>query len=924
MPHPDILQKPSETANAAIANELDEILRKRRQSAGRLTNTVEALERSAKRVETFRQAAACLEHLSQSDQKKLFCSLEISGNFERCMQAAADCQKKLRQAADTFRGLAVRFQRDTVNLGVIGLMGAGKSLFLQSLSSLPNEFIPSADGPSCTGVTCVIENVPGQSCTEVFFTFKDEEMVQEEINQELQYLWQKITGKTDGPRLTAPDTWQEELSRAFQAMKRELDARKITMGDLFKSWKIASNIYHDQWGTWRPLVYPTKPKRESGAETLSGEEWQKLLEQWQERMAAWEAGLKPYPLKLLDEAQWARDGAPRCMLTDLHKIRSYITKHSVAGEGNTEIYHHHCYHITIREAHIRTAFAGVDARICLIDTVGIGDKSTDTRDRMNRAIDVDSDGLIFIHKYPGCREYQAYEEMDRLSEICGERNSRRPGDWMAYLINAVPKKDCGDEWIINTFDPDIAAASLQLSENTLNPLKVKECAAALKDYTQGLFDDACAKDVFSKDDALNPDGRYIRLRYTANVGDSNAVTEFLNRFLRQISQRLEQIDAARMKDAETMRADAERAKWEFDRLVQMLNIPSRNDLELVSKLMDDKQAELRQTLSSYYRNGLHPELVSPLTLFQNKLEAMVNDSPDAPCKLKNLVQAVWAEHMPDWRRTQLLAMERLYREIRKIAAASSPGHIQAEQDFKKTVAEYFVKKLGIDLTKLANLDELTKRPLLETDETFFQDVKTPLFQKTDAGDLPQFFDALYHFHLNDSTVMAKAILTHVAAEHLCTYTVQGALDEDGKPSGSPQSTASDAHPKYAPPGSYAQPAVDRAEPVLGEESKVLEIEKNLRLRLQLISNDLKTYQTVEASYCISPQARLQEELIHFTMCFGEPYQKTWMLVFYNLYRNGVILQGEMDDFQRIRNVGEQLQHYINEYRNDHSTCETVI
>ena len=57
--------------------------------------------------------------------------------------------------------LKTRFLRKTLNIGVIGRAGQGKSRLLQSLSGLSTDEIPSGDRSHCTGVRSTIHHNPG-------------------------------------------------------------------------------------------------------------------------------------------------------------------------------------------------------------------------------------------------------------------------------------------------------------------------------------------------------------------------------------------------------------------------------------------------------------------------------------------------------------------------------------------------------------------------------------------------------------------------------------------------------------------------------------------------------------------------------------------------------------------------------------------
>ncbi|MEM8722605.1 MAG: hypothetical protein AAGE84_25505 [Cyanobacteria bacterium P01_G01_bin.39] len=57
--------------------------------------------------------------------------------------------------------LKSRFNRDTINIGVIGRAGQGKSRLLQSLTGLSSNEIPTGDRGHCTGVRSTIQHQPG-------------------------------------------------------------------------------------------------------------------------------------------------------------------------------------------------------------------------------------------------------------------------------------------------------------------------------------------------------------------------------------------------------------------------------------------------------------------------------------------------------------------------------------------------------------------------------------------------------------------------------------------------------------------------------------------------------------------------------------------------------------------------------------------
>ena len=68
---------------------------------------------------------------------------------------------KVKACIGELQNLESRFNRDTINISVIGRAGQGKSRLLQSISGLENEIIPADKGGDCTGAKSVICNAEG-------------------------------------------------------------------------------------------------------------------------------------------------------------------------------------------------------------------------------------------------------------------------------------------------------------------------------------------------------------------------------------------------------------------------------------------------------------------------------------------------------------------------------------------------------------------------------------------------------------------------------------------------------------------------------------------------------------------------------------------------------------------------------------------
>ncbi|WP_027250149.1 dynamin family protein [Planktothrix agardhii] len=77
----------------------------------------------------------------------------------------ASFEQKIREQLGSLRRLQGRFSRKTLNIGVIGRMGQGKSTLLQSLTGLKNEVIPALSGKACTAARSTICHQQGNLTT---------------------------------------------------------------------------------------------------------------------------------------------------------------------------------------------------------------------------------------------------------------------------------------------------------------------------------------------------------------------------------------------------------------------------------------------------------------------------------------------------------------------------------------------------------------------------------------------------------------------------------------------------------------------------------------------------------------------------------------------------------------------------------------
>ena len=88
--------------------------------------------------------------------------------------------------------LVKRFNRETINISVVGRARQGKSRLLQSISGLPNDIIPADDGGDCTGAKSIITN-SDEANTRASVSFYSESEILNAVNDYLSALgWPTI------------------------------------------------------------------------------------------------------------------------------------------------------------------------------------------------------------------------------------------------------------------------------------------------------------------------------------------------------------------------------------------------------------------------------------------------------------------------------------------------------------------------------------------------------------------------------------------------------------------------------------------------------------------------------------------------------------------------------------------------------------
>lgn len=184
------LQSAESATGMTIADRIQDIIDQRKglgQFAGKgyldkitvLKSFYEGLKEKVESFENFR-----LELLAQEEAK--------SGTFyhyfakdptlvDRVRDASAETTlSQIDLCIANCERLHTRFNRDSINISVVGRARQGKSRLLQAISGLGNGVIPASDGGDCTGTTSVICNEKGATTAHAHIEFfTPEEMVKQ-------------------------------------------------------------------------------------------------------------------------------------------------------------------------------------------------------------------------------------------------------------------------------------------------------------------------------------------------------------------------------------------------------------------------------------------------------------------------------------------------------------------------------------------------------------------------------------------------------------------------------------------------------------------------------------------------------------------------------------------------------------------------
>lgn len=288
-------------------------------------------------------------------------------------------RKAVQQSKTALEEYRNRCSRETVNIAVVGKARIGKSELLKAISGLGNNVIPAFNDTDCTGAASVITNVPGSKLV-AKLTFKSHEAMRQIAQSYLDIL--------------IPDLSKRPILRSMEEI-RTLDIEKVRNDTPFGS---SSN---------------------SKLEYLK-----KLIEHYDDNNGA---------------EGWAKfSGAAPMTLSDENEIATFVAQNNGFKQEEPQRRNYYKY-LAVDSCDITCSFPKNIGKICLIDTVGLGDRALGIENNMLQTIGERSDAVVVVHmpQTPTGNGMDDSIEKDLYNPIYEKFSDRNLDDWLFWLLNRV-------------------------------------------------------------------------------------------------------------------------------------------------------------------------------------------------------------------------------------------------------------------------------------------------------------------------------------------------------------------------------------------------------------------------------------------------------------------------------------------------------
>lgn len=285
--------------------------------------------------------------------------------------------KKYEELTKLLDTVHARYQKEEINISVVGFARQGKSRLLQSISGLDNRIIPAFDTSDCTGAVSVIRNVDGATLSARVYFYSAAQMI-------------------------------EIINKYIANIGRGIIAEVKTLEDIAK-------------------IDVEKLKAVIAAEQSFDSEKCEQLAKYVENYEVWSKHIIRYG-----------NTGEFMELYDPNEIMKYVAQYN--GEPISSAKRENYYnYLAVSKVEISCQFNYKDAgKIVLRDTIGLGDaKMIGLTDSMLNSVAGDCDAAIVI-KRPKDRTDNIREEdtrlYDTLKKSC-EKRGLAMEQWFFYVIN---------------------------------------------------------------------------------------------------------------------------------------------------------------------------------------------------------------------------------------------------------------------------------------------------------------------------------------------------------------------------------------------------------------------------------------------------------------------------------------------------------
>ena len=890
-----------------ISAQVTAIIESRKKYADQMKNQALEMRQERQRTQELENSINTIQSYSNNDKSLLYgpkaieALNELSENVAKCLAAQKEAEMQ-------YAKLAERFGRNTVNIGIIGMQGSGKSLFLSRASGVDDHvendrvderLIPYRDGRSYTGVTSVIENAPEIKEPEVYFTIKKKEFVLKDINRDIDSLWRLIRSDMPDPGTAPQVTSLENLEAQLRKIDNEISDEKRKRSNRFDSLKkepafvknkenvwlqtdrlirdqydYFAKVYRDGNRTWSRLVYDTAAD----------------FDKWKERVEK-ECPLTFVEMETVYVGTESLSGLleislPKFRLTNTKQAQDFITKYknkSKLSQGALDVYDYNCYHVAIHSALIRAPFTTTNAKIRLIDTVGIGDQAADTKERMNHAINTQCDSLIFLHSNDATNRVGAsdFSDIDELSDIFKEHaeKNERIGSWTSFLVNV--RKD-GDKFT------DEVIASVWLGDNGVEsslPDLMKEhgeksdimnSATAYYEKMQELYHYCQSHRLFGSPN----DYMTVVMKKIVNVYDKDQVKQALDEVLRTLKG-ISVIDRSMMNNAKKAYDDARESQNTLWVALSQLDLNSQPN-DRIRNEVDARRERFLASLESCYESGFQI-IEAPINRLKKEIESMSRNEKTSVGKLSDIVAVAREKNkIKRFEDARTYALENTYLAVRRMIGMSRDHYKESERKLKEELAERFINDFGIDMTVISEEEGFTAK-----DPRFWGKMSSYLFgNHQNMDEMAEYFGFIDNLSLSACTTVSKLIVQQIAMKYLC---LDSKKDDDTS---------------FRLPDNEYQENFEKA------------MTNELSLRLEAIFNELDQSFTSEGNswFGIALNELMKDELVSFQQCFALRYRAEWKDVFQDLSEKKVAMREEFEHYETIKKALASANATIREYK----------